>query len=262
MSAAATPVRDPAHQVPVLEVRGLTRYFGGLAAVKDVDLQVPEGAIFGVIGPNGAGKTTLFSMVTGSLAPSAGRVFFRGRDVTGLKAFQRVRLGITRTHQIVRPFRSLTVIENVELATRYGRRPPGTAAEARRRAMEILEFVGLGAQAGLPASVLPVGQQKLLELARALATAPDLLLCDEICGGLTDAETREVMDLLRRIRASGTTILYIEHDMRAVTSVCDRIAVLNFGEKLAEGSPEEIQRNPAVIEAYLGRGAAGVDSDA
>ena len=239
----------------VLEVRGLTRYFGGLAAVKDVDLVVPEGAIFGLIGPNGAGKTTTFSMIAGSLTPSAGRVFYRGRDVTRLKAFQRVRLGITRTHQIVRPFRSLTVIENVELAARYGRRPPRTAGEARRRALEVLEFVGLGAQAGLSAAVLPVGQQKLLELARALATAPDLLLCDEICGGLTDAETRNVMDLLRKIRQNGTTILYIEHDMRAVMSVCDRIAVLNFGQKLAEGTPDEIRRNPAVVEAYLGRAA-------
>ncbi|WPD19549.1 ABC transporter ATP-binding protein [Thermaerobacter composti] len=240
---------------PVLEVRGLTRYFGGLAAVKDVDLVVPEGTIFGLIGPNGAGKTTTFSMIAGSLAPSAGRVIYRGRDVTRLKAFQRVRLGITRTHQIVRPFRSLTVAENVELAARYGRRPPRSAAEARERVLEVLEFVGLAPQAESPAAVLPVGQQKLLELARALATAPDLLLCDEICGGLTDAETRQVMGLLRKIRDAGTTIVYIEHDMRAVMSVCDRIAVLNFGQKLAEGTPDEIRRNPAVVEAYLGRAA-------
>ena len=247
---------------PILELQGMTRYFGGLAAVKDVSLTVPEGSIFGLIGPNGAGKTTLFSMVAGSLRPTAGRVIYRGRDITRLRAYRRVRLGIARTHQIVRPFRSLSVLENVEVAVRYGRRPPRSAAEARARALEVLRFVGLEGQAGAPAAVLPVGQQKLLELARALAAGPDLLLCDEICGGLTDAETRGVLELLRQVRAGGTTILYIEHDMRAVMSVCDRIAVLNFGQKLAEGTPEEIQRNPAVIEAYLGRAAAGVKTGA
>lgn len=247
---------------PILQVEGLTRYFGGLAAVKDVSFQVPEGAIFGLIGPNGAGKTTLFNMVAGALRPTRGRILYRGRDVTGLRPFQAVRLGIVRTHQIVRPFRSLTVWENVEVAVRFGRRPARNAAEARARVAEVLAFVGLERVAGTPAAVLPIGQQKLLELGRALAAGPDLLLCDEICGGLTDAETRNVMDLLRRIREGGTTILYIEHDMKAVMSVCDRIMVLNFGQKLAEGSPAEIQRNPAVIEAYLGRSAVGVGTGA
>lgn len=237
----------------LLVVEGLTRYFGGLAAVTDLRFRVAEGEIFGIIGPNGAGKTTAFSMIAGSLAPSAGSIRFRGQEIAAWPSHRVVHLGICRTHQVPRPFTGMTVAENVEVGLRYGRREA-----ARRRAVaeeieRLLEFTGLSAWAATPTAALPTGNRKRLELARALATDPVLLLCDEICGGLNPAETQGILALLRRLRETGITILYIEHDMRAVMGTCDRIMVLNYGEKLAEGSPQEIQRNEAVIEAYLGR---------
>jgi branched-chain amino acid transport system ATP-binding protein len=239
---------------PILEVNNLTRYFGGLAAIKDVSFEVEEGQILGLIGPNGAGKTTLFSMVAGSLRPSSGTIRFRGRDLAGGKAYRAVREGICRTHQIVRPFKSMSVLENIRVALHFGRRRINGLREANKAAAEVLEFSGLDRLAETSASVLPIGHQKRLELARALATQPSLLLCDEICGGLTDAETGEMLGLLRRIQQKGTTIIYIEHDIKAVMSVCQRILVLNYGRKLAEGTPEEVQGSEAVIEAYLGGG--------
>lgn len=233
----------------------MTRYFGGLAAVKDVTLEVPEGQIFGLIGPNGAGKTTLFSMIAGALRPSSGTIMLKTKDVTGAKPYQGVRAGIVRTHQVVRPFKSMTVLENVKVALHFGRRRINSSAAAGEAAIQVLKFIGLDHLAHTSASILPIGNQKRLELARALATDPILLLCDEICGGLTGTETQSVLDLLRKIREQGTTIIYIEHDIKAVMSVCHRIAVLNYGRKLAEGSPEEIQNSPEVIEAYLGTAA-------
>ncbi len=224
--------------------------------MKDVSFEVREGQIFGFIGPNGAGKTTLFSLIAGALQPSAGRVRSHGRDVTGRKPFELVRLGIARTHQVVRPFRGMTVLENLAVAVSFGRSGlSGTAAH--QRALEVLSWVGLDELAYSPAAILSVGNQKRLEIARALATEPHLLLCDEICGGLTHAETAAMLQLLRRIRAKGTTIMYVEHDVKAITAVCDRIMVLNYGKKLAEGTAESIQRDPAVIEAYLGEPQAG-----
>ena len=231
----------------------LTKYFGGVAALKDVSFEVPERQICGFIGPNGAGKTTLFSVITGAFPPSAGSVQLRGEDVTGMKPATLVKRGVARTHQIVRPFRAMTVLENVQVAVHFGRRPIAATAAAKEQAMEVLKRVGLEHKARSLASVLSLGQQKRLEVARALATGPDLLLLDEICGGLTSAETRAMLDLLQRIRESGTTLMYVEHDMKAVMAVCDRITVLNFGQKLAEGKPEEIQNNEAVITAYLGK---------
>ena len=224
-----------------------------MAALKDVSFDVPEKQICGFIGPNGAGKTTLFSVITGAHKPTGGNVALRGSDVTGMGSATLVKRGVTRTHQIVRPFRAMTVLENVQLAVHYGRRAVSRTAAARQYAMETLKMVGLEHKANRMASELSLGDQKRLELARALATVPELILLDEICGGLNQSETRVMLNLILRIREQGTTIMYVEHDMKAIMSVCDRVTVLNFGQKLAEGRPEEIQNNEAVIEAYLGK---------
>lgn len=225
--------------------------------MKDVSFDVPAGQICGFIGPNGAGKTTLFSVITGATPPSAGKVSLRGSDITGMNAAALVKRGVARTHQIVRPFKALTVLENVQLAVHYGRHPIMRTSHAKEQAMEKLKLVGLDSRAQMLASALSLGEQKRLEVARALATSPELLLLDEICGGLTGSETKAMMGLLQRIREGGTTIMYVEHDMKAIMSICDRITVLNFGQKLAEGKPEEIQNDPAVVEAYLGTSAKG-----
>lgn len=241
----------------ILQVQGLTKRFGGVTALKDVSFDVPEKHICGFIGPNGAGKTTLFSLISGAVRPTAGRIRFRDKDVTGKNPAALVKLGITRTHQIVRPFRAMTVVENVRLAVHFGREGAKAGQAAHEKSMEVLRQVGLENKAQFLAQSLSLGEQKRLEVARALATGADLLLLDEICGGLNSTETRSMLGLIQRIRDRGATIMYVEHDMKAVMSVCDRITVLDFGQKLAEGMPQEIQNNDAVIKAYLGKPTLG-----
>jgi len=238
-------------------VQGLTKYFGGVAALKGVSFEVPEKQICGFIGPNGAGKTTLFSVIAGAVRPSAGKVRLRGKDVTGSHPAALVKMGLARTHQIVRPFRAMTVLENVRLGVHFGCAGIAATHAAQEQAMEVLRQVGLEQKAHLLAAGLSLGEQKRLEVARALATGADLLLLDEVCGGLNSTETRAILDLVQSIRARGSTIMYVEHDMKAVMSICDRVTVLDFGQKLAEGKPEEIQKNDAVIKAYLGKPTLG-----
>ena len=236
---------------PILKVDRVTMHFAGLAALREVSFELEPGKIYGLIGPNGAGKTTLLSIIAGSLRPTSGAITFEGRALSG-KAFEAVHAGIARTHQIPRPFRALSVLANVEVGACFGR---DTKAEPhdRRNAARILEWVGLFHLAQASAENLPAGDQKRLELARTLAARPRLLLCDEICSGLTSSETTAVLRLLREIQRGGTTILYVEHDLKVIMSVCEHVIVMNHGSKLVEGSPQAVQNNPAVIEAYIGK---------
>jgi branched-chain amino acid transport system ATP-binding protein len=238
----------------VLEVVGLVKRYEGLLALSGVGFSVSEGEIFGVIGPNGAGKTTLFSCLVGSVRPNSGEVRFAGEHIERLANHAIVARGLVRTHQIVRPFRDMTVLENVSIGAHFGRgRRRGE--DARRRIGEILERTGLSRKADALAGTLTIGELKRLEIARSLATEPRVLCLDEVMGGLNPSEIVEAMKLIRSIRESGVTVLMIEHHIHAVVGVSDRILVLNFGQKIAEGTPGDVLRHPEVISAYLGEEA-------
>ena len=238
--------------MPILEGEGVTKHFGGLAAVSNVDFNVDQGEVFGLIGPNGAGKTTLFNLISGALVPKAGSIRFNGENITGLKPHKICRMGVARTFQSVKVFADMPAFENVLLGSLFGCSTGMSSADATREATDLLEFVGLSAVNAIPAKDLTLGNQKRLEVARALATKPELLLLDELMAGLNHTEVAEAMELVTRIREQGITVLMIEHVMKAIMSVCDRIMVLHHGEKLAEGTPREITASKTVIEVYLG----------
>jgi len=235
----------------LLQVQGVTKRFGGLQALSHVTFDLPEGQILGLIGPHGAGKTTLFNTVNGVYKPEEGRIVFRGQDVTGKKPYHLAGMGMARTHQIVRPLNELTVRENVMAGACFGHEDQ-SLGNAAAIAEDVLAFVGLAVRADQLASSLNVAQKKRLEMARALAAHPYLLLLDEVLAGLNPSEIDGMVQTVLKIREQGVTILMIEHVMKAVMNVSDRIMVLDYGEQIAEGSPQEVVNNPRVIEAYLG----------
>jgi len=249
----------------MLEVSKVTKRFGGLEALKDVDLKVNPGEIFGLIGPNGAGKTTLFDVISGVTRPTSGKVFFQGESITGIKPHRIAEKGLVRTFQATRLFMSLSVLENVQIGCHIPAKANIVAdvfrvpsikrreSEMQQRAIDIVKLAGIETIGGQIAKDLPHGNQRALGVAIALAAEPKVLCLDEPVTGMNIEETQFMMDLIRRIRGEGIAILLVEHSMRVVMSICDRIAVLNFGRKIAEDTPDKIQVNNDVVEAYLGR---------
>lgn len=235
----------------LLSVEGVTKRFGGLQALTDVTFDLPEGQIMGLIGPNGAGKTTLFNCINGVYTPEVGRIRFLGEDVTGSKTYNMAKLGLARTHQIVQPLEELTVRENIIAGACFGRENHSLSS-ASEIANEVMDFVGLSTRVDQLAASLNVAQKKRLEMARALAARPYLLLLDEVLAGLNPSEIGAMVEIVKKIRDNGVTIIMIEHVMKAVMNVSDRMIVLDYGQQIAEGTPEEIANNPQVIEAYLG----------
>jgi len=235
----------------ILEVRAVSKRFGGLQAVGDVSFSLHEGEILGLIGPNGAGKTTLFNLVNGVYKADSGTISFAGGDITGRPPNEVVRLGLARTHQIVRPLQGMSVLENVIVGACFGRENQ-SMHNARATALEVLERVGLTKRAQTPARTLTLAGKKRLEVARALAARPKLLLLDEVLAGLNPTEIVQMIDLVRAIRDSGVSVFMIEHVMQAIMNLSDRIVVLNLGHKIAEAPPSEVVKNTDVVEAYLG----------
>ena len=240
---------------PVLETSGLTRHFGGVAAVSDLSFSLEEGTVLGVIGPNGAGKSTLINLITGHLKPTAGRVLVDGRDVTGNHPWTVAKSRVARTFQVVKPFRSLTVRENVAIGSMFGPESASSAREAIAQADGALERVGLMKSAEASPGDLSVADARRLELAKALAMKPRLLLLDEVMAGLRPAEIQPALDLIASLKQEGVTLLVVEHVMKAITAVSDSLLVMHEGKELAHGNPEEVMRDERVIEAYLGKGA-------
>ncbi len=237
---------------PLLSVRSVSRFFGGLAALIDVSFDVEKGRILGLIGPNGAGKTTLFNVINGFYGPSKGEILFRDNKISHLKPNRICKLGIARTFQVVKPLQRMTVLDNV-IASAFLRAE--TKTEAVKAATEILEFTGLYNDRDLLSKGLPLGKRKRLEIARALATGPEMLLLDESFAGLNPTELNESIEIIEKIKQRGITMMVIEHHMKVIMAISDKIVVLNYGEKIAEGSPSEISNNPLVITAYLGEAA-------
>jgi branched-chain amino acid transport system ATP-binding protein len=232
-----------------LAVRSLSKDFGGVRAVDGVDFDAEEGSVLGLIGPNGAGKTTVFNLVSGYLSPTRGTISLFGKDVTGLRPFALARLGVSRTFQVVRPFPRLSVLENVMVGAFLHHK---AAAEAEHHALAVLTRLGLARQAEMPASALTLAARKRLEIAKALAVQPRLLLLDEVVAGLNPSEVTATIELIRGIRQSGVTIVIVEHILKVILGLCDRVVVLDHGRKIAEGTAPEVAANPEVISAYLG----------
>ena len=241
--------------MPILEGQGVSKYFGGLAAVSDVDFRIEQGEILGLIGPNGAGKTTLFNLISAALALSSGEIRFKSQKINGLKPHKICQMGIARTFQETKIFADMPVFQNVLVGASFGTPNRLSQADAANIANQAVEFAGLSEMSALPAKDLTLGYQKRVEVARALATKPEVLLLDELMAGLNPTEVSGAMELVTRIRDTGITIFMVEHVMKAIMGICGRIIVLHHGEKIAVGTPQEIAANKKVIEIYLGEEA-------